>query len=124
MKIREFQGLRPSEDKVEKVASLPYDVVSTEEARALAHDNPFSFLHVVRAEIDLAPGADQYAQDCYDKALENLEKLKDKKALVRESEPCMYAYRQEMNGHAQIGITAVCHVDDYENDIIKKHEKI
>lgn len=123
MRIRAFQGLRPTPDNAPKVASLPYDVVNTEEARELASGNPLSFLHVVRAEIDLPNDTDPYSDAVYAKAKANLEGLQDQGGLIRESEPCMFLYRQEMGEHAQTGLVAVCHIEDYENDIIKKHEK-
>lgn len=123
MKIRAFQGLRPTPELAASVASLPYDVVNTAEAKALAQDNPYSFLHVVRAEIDLPEGTDLYSGHVYRKAKHNLERLQEKGALVRETQPCLYVYQQLMNGHAQRGVVSVCHIDDYLNDRIKKHEK-
>lgn len=123
MRIRAFQGLRPTPETASKVASLPYDVVNTQEARELASGNPISFLHVVRAEIDLPEGTDLYSDPVYAKAKENLTKLQEQGALVRETEPCLYLYEQRMGEHVQRGITAVCHIEDYEKDIIKKHEK-
>ena len=123
MRISPFQGLRPTRETAAKVASLPYDVVSTEEARALAAGNPLSMLHVVRAEIDFPEGQDPYADAVYAKAVANFQKLQDEKALVRESAPCLYLYQQQMGDHVQRGIVAVCQVEDYENNLIKKHEK-
>ena len=123
MRIRAFQGLRPRPDLAAQVASLPYDVVNTAEAKALADGNPLSFLHVVRAEIDLPDGTDLYSAPVYAKARENLESLQADGRLVREPAPCMYIYEQEMGGHVQRGLVSVCHIEDYENDLIKKHEK-
>lgn len=123
MRIRAFQGLRPNPDNAATVASLPYDVVNTAEARELAKGNPHSFLHVVRAEIDLPDGTDPYDASVYAKAKENLLGLESSGVLERESEPCLYIYQQKMGDHVQRGIVAVCHIDDYENDLIKKHEK-
>ncbi|MCC5805139.1 MAG: DUF1015 domain-containing protein [Opitutales bacterium] len=123
MRIRAFQGLRPQPDNAAKVAALPYDVVSTEEARALAADNPLSFLHVTRAEIDLPEGTDPYSEAVYAKARENFARLQAEGGLTRETEPCVYLYRQSMGGHSQTGLVTVCHIEDYENDRIKKHEK-
>ena len=123
MRIRSFRGLRPSSNSVEKVVSLPYDVVSTEEARALAADNPLSMLHVVRAEIDFPEGTDPYSDAVYARAVENFRKLQADGHLIRESEPCVFVYQQEMGGHVQQGIVALSHVDDYEQDRIRKHEK-
>ena len=123
MRIRSFQGLRPSDGAVEKLVSRPYDVVSTEEARELAAGNPLSFLHVVRAEIDLPEGTDPYADAVYAKAVENFSGLQRDDHLLRESAPAMYVYQQQWGSHIQKGIVALSHVDDYDKDLIKKHEK-
>lgn len=123
MRIKAFQGLRPNPAIVAKLASLPYDVVSTEEARELAKDNPLSFLHVVRAEIDLPGDTDPYSDAVYAKSKANFEKLQQDGHLIRESGPCLYLYQQRMGEHRQKGIVAACHIEDYENNIIKKHEK-
>lgn len=123
MRIKAFQGLRPTPQQAAQVASLPYDVINTAEARELAAGNPASFLHVVRAEIDLPEGTDLYSDPVYQKARENLERLQSEGYLVRESEPCLYIYEQEWKGLRQRGVTAVCHVQDYLDDVIKKHEK-
>lgn len=123
MRIRAFQGLRPKPAHAATVASLPYDVVNTEEARELAKGNPHSFLHVVRAEIDLPEDTNPYDASVYAKAKENLQGLQTNGVIDRESEPCLYVYQQQMGDHVQRGIVAVCHIEDYENDLIKKHEK-
>ncbi len=123
MRIRSFQGLRPSADAVSRVVSLPYDVVSTEEARELAKGNPESMLHVVRAEIDFPAGQDPYADEVYAKAVENFQRLQESGALVRESEPCVFLYRQRMGDHSQTGVVAVSHVEDYDAGKIKRHER-
>lgn len=123
MRIRAFQGLRPPQDKAAKVASLPYDVVNTLEARKLAEGNPISMFHVVRPDIDLPDGTDPHSDLVYAKALENLKRLQAEGALVREDKPVLYVYRQEMNGHIQHGVVGVCHYQDYLDDLIKKHEK-
>lgn len=123
MKIRAFQGLRPNPIHAATVASPPYDVVTTTEARELVHGNPNSFLHVVRAEIDLPEGTDPYSDAVYAKAGENLKRLQDSGALERETSACLYIYQQEMDGHQQRGLVSVCHIEDYLNDRIKKHEK-
>ena len=123
MKIRAFKGLRPDPQHAANVASLPYDVVNTSEARELAEGNPNSFLHVVRAEIDLPEGTDLYSDPVYSKAKENLDQLQATGALVREEAPSLYIYQQVMDGHKQKGLVSVCHIDDYLNDLIKKHEK-
>lgn len=123
MRIRSFRALRPAPDKVTQIASLPYDVVKTEEARALAKDNPLSLLHVVRAEIDFPPGTDPYSDAVYAKAVENFNHLVEDEHLVREQEPSLYVYQQKMGDHIQQGLVALCHVDDYLNNLVKKHEK-
>lgn len=123
MRIRSFRGLRPSHEAVENVVSLPYDVVSTEEARELAAGKPESMLHVVRAEIDFPEGQNPYADEVYAKAVENFEKLQESGALIREEEPCLFLYRQQMGEHSQTGVVAVSHVDDYNNGKIKRHER-
>ncbi len=123
MRIRSFQGLRPASDAVEDVVSLPYDVVSTEEARALAGENPSSMLRVVRAEIEFPEGQDPYADEVYEKAVANFHRLQKEGKLVREDQPCLFLYRQQMGGHSQTGIMAVSHVDDYDQGKIKRHER-
>jgi uncharacterized protein (DUF1015 family) len=123
MRIRAFQGLRPAEQLAAQVACVPYDVVDRAESAALAAGNPHSLLHVDRAEIDLPADVNPYSDAVYAKARENFLGLQSSCALVRESEPCIYLYRQRMGDHEQTGIAAVCHIEDYERDIIKKHEK-
>lgn len=123
LRIRAFQGLRPAPHLVSAVACVPYDVVDRAESAALAEGNPYSLLHVDRAEIDLPPSVDPYSPAVYAKAKENFTKLQAEGALLRESEPCVYLYEQRMGNHAQTGVAAVCHIEDYENDVIKKHEK-
>ncbi len=123
MRIRSFQGLRPNPQSVSQVVSLPYDVVSTDEARRLAAGNPLSMLHVVRAEIDFPEGTDPYSDAVYAKAGENFRRLEKDGHLVREDAPCVYLYQQQMGGHVQQGVVALSHVEDYERDLIKKHEK-
>jgi uncharacterized protein (DUF1015 family) len=123
MRVRAFQGLVPSVEAVERVASVPYDVVNRDEAAALAEGNAESFLRVVRAEIDFPPEQDPYSDAVYARAAENLKRLQDSGALVREGTPAIYLYRQVMGEQSQVGIVAACHVDDYGEDIIRKHEK-
>jgi len=123
LRIKAFQGLRPVEQLVAEVACVPYDVVNREESAELAKGNPNSLLHVDRAEIDLPEDVDPYSDQVYAKALENFQGLQNKGALIRESAPCIYLYQQRMGNHTQIGVATVCHIEDYENDIIKKHEK-
>jgi len=123
MRLRSFQGLVPAPKHAADVAAVPYDVVNRDEAYALAHDNPLNLLHVDRAEIDLDPEIDPYSDAVYAKALENFKTLQADGVLLREPQPTMYLYRQTMGEHSQTGLVAVCHTGDYENDIIKKHEK-
>jgi uncharacterized protein (DUF1015 family) len=105
------------------VSAVPYDVVNAEEARAMAAGNPLSFLHVSRAEIDLPPGTDPYSDAVYAKALENFTTLRQAAPLVVEEEPAVYFYRLEMGSHHQTGVAACYSVDEYDRDLIKKHEK-
>lgn len=121
--IRPFSALRPEANQAAKVASVPYDVVNTEEARALAQNNPLSFLHVSRPEIDLPDGTDIYSDAVYRKALENFEKLSKDCPLVTEDVPSLYLYRLIMGEHEQIGVVACCSVDEYDEDLIRKHER-
>jgi len=123
LRIRAFQGLRPAPTLANLVACVPYDVVDRNESAALVQDNPHSLLHVDRAEIDLPPETNPYSPEVYAKALVNFQGLQKSDALIRESEPCLYLYEQRMGNHTQTGLVAVCHIGDYENDIIKKHEK-
>lgn len=123
LRIKMFQGLRPTPALVSRVACVPYDVVDRNEAAALACGNPLSLLHVDRAEIDLPESVNPYSDEVYGKALENFRKLQADGAIVREDAPCVYLYRQQMGVHSQVGVAAVCHIEDYENNIIKKHEK-
>ena len=121
--IYPFRALRPPADKVEQVASVPYDVVNTDEARALAADNPLSLLHVTRPEIDLPAGTDIYSDAVYQKAGENFQKLIASCPLAAEAEPSLYLYRLVMDEHSQVGVAACCSVDEYDNDLIRKHER-
>jgi uncharacterized protein (DUF1015 family) len=121
--IRPFRALRPRAERAQAVASVPYDVVNTDEARALAAANPLSFLHVSRPEIDLPPGTDIYSDAVYRKAVENFEKLIAEAPLENEAEPSLYLYRLMMGQHEQIGVVAVCSIDEYDNNTIRKHER-
>src|SRR3954463_10153328 len=121
--IRPFRALRPARENAAAVSSVPYDVVSTEEARQLAAANPLSFLHVTRSEIDLPAGADPYSAEVYAKARENLASLRQRAPLVDDDEPSLYFYRLRFDSHEQTGIAACFSVDEYERDLIKKHEK-
>jgi len=121
--IRPFRALRPQAEQAQAVASVPYDVVNTDEARALAEGNPLSFLHVSRPEIDLPPGTDIYSDAVYRKAVENFEKLIATCPLEKQSEPSLYLYRLIMGEHEQVGIVACCSIDEYDNSTIRKHER-
>jgi len=121
--IYPFRALRPPREKVARVAAVPYDVVNTEEARALADGNPLSFLHVSRPEIDLPAGTHIYSDEVYGKARENFERFKAEGTLVEEEGPSLYVYRLVMGGHTQVGVAAACSVDEYDTDVIRKHER-
>src|SRR5262245_2025594 len=121
--IRPFRALRPTPDKAAAVSSVPYDVVTTDEARQLAGGNPLSFLHVTRSEIDLPPGTNPYAPEVYEKARANFTALSERGSLVLDETPSLYFYRLRMGGHEQTGIAGCFTVDEYESDVIKKHER-
>ena len=120
--VRPFRALRPAPEHAEHVASVPYDVVSTAEARALADGNPRSFLHVVRPEIDLPEGTDEHDDAVYAKGAENLRALADGDAFVREDAPALYVYRLVMNGRAQTGVVGLVSVAEYDDGRIVRHE--
>jgi len=121
--IRPFNALRPLPANVDRVAAVPYDVVNTEEARALAAGSPLSFLHVSRAEIDLPCETNPYSDAVYARALENFTRLRAAAPLVVEETPSVYLYRLRMGGREQTGLAACYAVDEYDRDLIKKHEK-
>jgi uncharacterized protein (DUF1015 family) len=121
--IRPFNALRPQAERAPQVAAVPYDVVNTEEARALVSGNPWSFLHVSRPEIDLPAGTPIYSDEVYAKAVDNFGKLIRDCPLVVEETPSLYLYRLIMGDHEQIGLVACCSVDEYDRDIIRKHER-
>ena len=120
--LKPFRAWRPRRAVCADVASPPYDVLSSDEAREMAADNPLSFLHVVKPEIDLEPGTDVYAPEVYETGAVNLKRLVDDGALIREAAPALYLYRQRMGDHVQTGLVAGASVDEYEADLIKKHE--
>jgi uncharacterized protein (DUF1015 family) len=117
-----FPALRPTPASAPRVAAVPYDVVNTEEARALAAGNPLSFLHVSRAEIDLPPDTDPYADVVYERAVANFAALKAQAPLVVEQQATLYVYRLRMGDHQQTGVAACYSMDEYERGVIKKHE--
>lgn len=120
--IRPFPAVRPITSLVEKVAALPYDVMSSDEAREMVKDNPYSFLHVDKAEIDLDPNIDLYDARVYDQARQNLKGMITKGILAKDKEPYLYIYRQKMGPRMQTGLVACASIEDYLNDIVKKHE--
>jgi uncharacterized protein (DUF1015 family) len=120
--LHPFRALRPAPERAAAIAAVPYDVVNTDEARALAAGNPLSFLHVSRAEIDLPPATDPYSDAVYRRAAENFAALRTQ-ALVLDEEPSVYFYRLRMGGHVQTGIAACFSIDEYDTDVIKKHER-
>ncbi|MDK2856966.1 MAG: hypothetical protein PWQ89_85 [Verrucomicrobiota bacterium] len=123
MRINPFKAWRPTAEKAGEIASVPYDVVDVKQARELAEDNPLSFLHVVRSEIDLPDDTHPYDDAVYTKAVENFNALKQSGALIRDEKPGIYLYSQQMGEHVQYGIVACCHIEDYEKGLIKIHEK-
>ncbi|MCR9218552.1 MAG: DUF1015 family protein [bacterium] len=131
LRVNPFHALRPTPELASEVASVPYDVCDREEAVKLAEGKPRSFLHVVRPDIDLPADCDPYADEIYETAKKNFQKLIEDEILIREGEPSLYLYRQEMTlapelgGRvlAQTGVVGCCHIDDYNNNVIKKHEK-
>jgi uncharacterized protein (DUF1015 family) len=119
--LRPFRALRPNPVDASAIAAVPYDVVSTEEARALADGNSRSFLRVSRAELELPPGTDPYSPGVYERAVANFERLRQ--SMVLERDPSLYFYKLRMGAHEQTGLAACWTLDDYERDVIKKHEK-
>ena len=120
--LHPFRALRPNASNAPRIAAVPYDVVSTDEARALAEGNPQSFLHVSRAEIDLPAGTDPYADAVYQRAADNFAALRTHDLSV-EDEASVYFYRLQMGSHVQTGLAACFSIDEYDRDIIKKHER-
>jgi uncharacterized protein (DUF1015 family) len=121
--IHPFRALRPEPGAAAAVSAVPYDVVTTEEARRLAAGNPLSFLHVTRSEIDLPPETDPYSAAVYAKARENLDALRSRAPLRLEDERCLYCYRLKTGAHEQTGVAGCFSLDEYDADIIKKHER-
>lgn len=120
--ISPFKALRPRPELARQVASRPYDVLNSKEAREEAVGNPYSFLHITKSEIDLPDDIDIHSAPVYEKAKENIEAFIQRSILFREDKPCYYIYQLIMNGRSQTGLVAASSVDDYENDVIKKHE--
>lgn len=120
--IQPFAALRPKPELADKICQLPYDVMSSEEARLMAEGNPLSFLHVSKPEIDLPPDTDPYSDEVYKKGADNLQSLIDQGALYRDDKPKYYLYRQIMGSHSQVGLVAAASCQDYLDSTIKKHE--
>ncbi|GET26222.1 DUF1015 domain-containing protein [Prolixibacter sp. NT017] len=120
--LKPFKGLRPPRELAQKVASRPYDVLNSEEARKEAEGNPQSLLHIIKPEIDFPAGTDEHTEPVYDKAVENFHLFKEKGWLVQDEKDKLYIYAQTMNGRTQYGIVGAASVDDYMNGVIKKHE--
>ena len=120
--IKPFRAYRPQPGVASALASVPYDVINTAEARKLAEGNPVSFLHVCRPEIDFPEGVDEHDDKVYAKGSENLQKFAKEGTLFQEATPCLYVYQQKMGDHVQAGLVCLCSVKEYENDLIKKHE--
>ncbi|HJV20448.1 MAG TPA: DUF1015 family protein [Sediminibacterium sp.] len=120
--IKPFKALRPQPQLAKQVASLPYDVLSSAEAKIEAQGNPYTFLHITKSEIDLSEKTDVHAPEVYQQAKNNLDAFVQRDVLFRESRDCYYIYQLIMNGRSQTGLVCVSSVDDYENGVIKKHE--
>jgi uncharacterized protein (DUF1015 family) len=120
--IKPFAALRPEPKLAARICELPYDVMSSDEAREIAAGNPLSFLHVSKPEIDLPPSTDVYAPEVYAKGRENFQKLIRDSALKQDSQPCFYLYRQIMGKHSQVGLVAAASCEEYLRGVIKKHE--
>ena len=120
--LKPFKAIRPKNEYAESVGALPYDVMNSEEAREMVKGKPYSFLHVDKAEVDLPEGTDIYSAEVYEKAKENLNALCENGICEQDSKPMLYIYRQIMNGREQTGIVGCTAVDDYINNVIKKHE--
>jgi uncharacterized protein (DUF1015 family) len=120
--LKPFKAFRPKPELAAQVASVPYDVVNTEEARQLATGNPFSFLHVARPEIDLPEATDIHADEVYAQGARNLHRMIQAGTLIQEGAPCLYIYQQRMGDHVQAGLVGLCSVKEYEEGAIKRHE--
>jgi len=121
-KVKPFKGIRPPKEFIEEVASRPYDVLNSEEARAEAEGNPKSLYHIIKPEIDFEPGTDEHDPKVYDKAVENFNAFRRNGWLVQDDREHYYIYAQTMNGRTQYGIVVAANVHDYVNGVIKKHE--
>jgi len=120
--VKPFKALRPQAQFAKQVASRPYDVLSSSEAKKEAQGNPYSFLHITKSEIDLPESVDVHSKEVYEKAKENLNAFIKRELLFRENKDCYYVYRLQMNGRSQTGLVVASSIDDYEHNVIKKHE--
>lgn len=120
--FKSFKAFRPTKKNQALIPAPPYDVMNSEEAREMAKGNPLSFLHIDKAEIDFEKGIDVYSNAVYEKARENLLALEENGKLVQDEKPCLYIYRLVMNGRSQTGLVGCASIDDYINNVIKKHE--
>lgn len=120
--VRPFKAIRPHKKYADKVVSLPYDVMNRAEAKEMANENPYSFLNICRSEICLPDSVSAYDKSVYEKAKENIKEFLNKGIFITEKEPVFYIYRQEMNGNIQTGLVGTVSIDEYEKNIIKKHE--
>jgi len=120
--VRPFQAIRPNPELADRVISLPYDVMNRTEAAQMAAGNPMSFLHICRSEIDLPEQSNPYDQSVYEKARDNISQFLADGIFMQDQAPCLYIYRQTMGGNTQTGIVGCVSIDDYLNDVIKKHE--
>src|SRR3954452_8328435 len=121
-KISPFKALQPAAELAPRVASRPYDVLSSKEAKIEAQGNSYSFLHITKSEIDLPDHVDIHSMEVYEKAKQNLNAFIQRNVLFRESKPCYYIYELVMNGRGQTGLVCASSIDDYDNNVIKKHE--
>ena len=121
-RIEPFKGLRPRKDIVEKVASPPYDVLSTKEAKELAVNNNISYLHIIKPEIDLPDHINPYSDRVYEKARENFDRFLRDQILIQDNKKNFYIYKQIWGDHIQVGLVAGASSQDYQNEVIKKHE--
>lgn len=120
--VKAFKAIRPTQELADKVAALPYDVMDSDEAREMVKGNPYSFLHVDKAEIDLDPSIDHYDKRVYEKARDNMQDMIKAGTLKQDGKNCLYIYKQVMSGRAQVGLVGCTSIDEYLNNIIKKHE--
>lgn len=120
--IRPFKAIRPKSELADKVISLPYDVMNRNEAAKMAEGNPYSFLHICRSEIDLPDQENPYDKSVYEKAKDNIQQFLENGTFIQEEKPVLYIYKEIMDGRSQVGIAGCVSIDEYQNNIIKKHE--